>query len=365
MRAPTDRYSDDRKRVLEQLGILDSGAEDSFDELVRLASDICDAPISVVSLLDDDRQYFKAQVGLALSETPRDQSICAHAVHEPEYLEISDTTVDPRTSGNALVTGDPNLRFYAGAVLKTAESVPLGTLCVLDTRPRQLTDHQRTALRVLSNQVMRQIELRAALTRQTVLLGEIDHRVKNSLMSVSSMVRLQSSRTDNPEVKDALAIVAQRVGTVAAIHEQLHRASDGETVNLAALFAHAGGLFSDVTPDAVRVDTDFAPLVVNSADAHSVAVIANEFVANAIKHAFPPDRPSGTIAITGAPQDDDGYRIVCRDDGVGDESSLDALTRSSGLGSRLMEAAVGSLRGTSDWTTDGRGLTLTVDLPPR
>ena len=364
MLAPVDRHAADRSRVLKQLGILDSGAEDAFDELVRLASDICDAPISVVTLLDEDRQYFKAQVGLDRDGTPIDQSICAHAVHEPEFLEIADTTADPRTLDNPLVTGDPKLRFYAGAVLKTDEGVPLGTLCVLDTKPRRLTDHQRDALRVLSNQVMRQIELRAALARQDVLLGEIDHRVKNSLMSVSSMVRLQSSRTDNPEVKDALATVAQRVGTVAAIHEQLHKASNGETVNLAALFARAGGLFSDVAPDAVAVHTEFEPLVVNSADAHSVAIIANEFVANAIKHAFPPDRPDGTITITGAARDEN-YRIVCRDDGVGDQAALDAMDRSRGLGSRLMHAAIASLRGTGEWTTAGDGLTLTVDLPPR
>ena len=364
MRAPIDPHAAERSRALAQLGILDSGAEESFDELVRLASDICDAPISVVTLLDEDRQYFKAEVGLGVDVMPMEDSLCAHAVHEPNYLEIADTTADARTADNALVTGEPGLRFYAGAVLKTGEGVPLGTLCVLDTKPRRLTDHQRDALRVLSNQVMRQIELRAALARQEVLVGEIDHRVKNSLMSVSSMVRLQSSRTDNPEVRDALATVAQRVGTVAAIHEQLHQASNGETVDLAALFARAGGLFAEVAPAGVRVSARFEPLTVNSADAHSVAIVANEFVANAIKHAFPPERPSGAIRLTGEAVGE-GYRIVCQDDGVGDEAALAAMNDSRGLGSRLMQAAVASLRGTGAWTTDGQGLTLTVDLPPR
>ena len=364
MLAPVHPRTEERLAALSRFDILDREPEPAFDEVVALVARLCEVPIAVITLLDRDRQWFTAEIGLGVRSMPLTDGICTHAVLEDDFLEIGDTLDDPRTLDNPLCAGLEGLRFYAGAVLKTSDGVPLGTLCVLDRRPRALSDLQRETLRVMAGQVMRRLELRAALARQKVLMGEIDHRVKNSLQSVSAMVRLQSSRTQNAEVKAALATVAQRVGTVAAIHEQLHEASEGETVNLAALFARAGGLFAEVAPDTVRVTAEFEPLVVNSADAHSVAIIANEFVANAIKHGYPPHRPGGAIRLRGV-ADGDGYRLQFRDDGVGDAAALAAMDRSTGLGSRLIDAAVGSLRGTADWSTEGRGLTLRVDLPPR
>ena len=355
----------ERGVALHKLAVLDTGAEAQFDEIVALASRICETSAAAVSLLDHarDRQWFKAESGLGVNEIPMSHSVCAHAVEAGDFLEIPDTRLDPRTADNPVLDGDPPLRFYAGAVLRTSAGHPIGALCVLDSRPRTLTDLQRDALRVLANQVMRQLELRAALARQDVLLGEIDHRVKNSLQSVGSMVRLQASRSDDPAVKDALATVAQRVQTVAAIHEQLHQASDGETVELSALFARAGALFAQAAPAHVQVRTAFDRLDVNSSDAHSIAIVANEFVANAIKHAFPPGTTGGEVTITGARLGDGGYRVECRDDGIGDTEALAAMDRSRGLGSRLIQAAVGSLRASSEWNTDGRGLQLTVLLP--
>ena len=363
--APDHPQLPQRLAALDRLGILDSGPERDLDELVELAASLCDAPVAAVTLLDRDRQVFKAERGIGARSMPLDDAICAHAIQAGDDLEIADLTADPRTADNPLVTGEEGLRFYAGAVLRTPAGVPLGTLCVLDRRPRELDDAQRRALGVLARQVMRQIELRAALARQEVLLGEIDHRVKNSLQSVSAVVRLQAGRTRDPAVREALETVAQRVGTVAAIHEELHHASDGETVELSALFSRAGGLFSAAAPGHVMVRARFAERTVNSADAHSIAIVANEFVANAIKHAFPPGHADGLVTITGEAAADGGYRVVCADNGVGDEGALAALDDSRGLGGRLMDAAVGSLRARAEWSTEGRGLTLTVAIPPR
>ncbi len=331
--------------------------------MVELAAQLCEAPIAVITLLDRDRQWFTAEVGLGVRSLPLDDGICAHAMLEDEYLEIPDTLADPRTADNPLCVAVEGLRFYAGAVLKTPDGVPLGTLCVLDRRPRALSDLQRRTLRVLAAQVMRQLDLRLALARQEVLLGEIDHRVKNSLQSVSAVVRLQAGRASDPAVREALETVAQRVGTVAAIHEELHRASDGETVELSALFARAGGLFSAVAPHHVAVRARFAERTVDSADAHSIAIVANEFVANAIKHAFPPGHANGTVTITGEATADGGYRVTCADNGVGDAAALAALADSRGLGSRLIDAAIGSLRARGEWDATGGGLTLTVTIP--
>src|SRR5580698_437686 len=149
-----------RLAALRHYAILDTPREADFDEIVKVASAICGTPISVINLIDQGRQWFKAEVGLGVRETPLDSSICAHAILQPGLFIVPDTTLDPRFSDNALVTCDPHLRFYAGALLETPEGFPLGTICVLDTRPRQLDDTQKAFLRLMANQVMKLLELR-------------------------------------------------------------------------------------------------------------------------------------------------------------------------------------------------------------
>jgi len=149
-----------RLEALRAYGVLDTPREADFDDIVALAAQICGTPISVVSLVDADRQWFKAAVGLSISETPLNASICAHAILMEGLVEIPDTQLDARFVDNPLVQGDSGLRFYAGTVLETPDGFPLGTLCVLDTVPRHLTDDQKNALRVLGRQVMTQLELR-------------------------------------------------------------------------------------------------------------------------------------------------------------------------------------------------------------
>jgi PAS domain S-box-containing protein len=158
---------DERARLaaLESYSILDTPPERAFDEVVRLAAQICDAPFAVVNLVAEERQFFKAEIGLGVRETPLDVSICAHALLRPGLFVVQDTTRDARFACNPLVTGAPHLRFYAGALLETEEGLPLGTLCVLDREPRPegLTPQQGFALQVLARQVMSQLELRRAL----------------------------------------------------------------------------------------------------------------------------------------------------------------------------------------------------------
>jgi PAS domain S-box-containing protein len=149
-----------RLRALRSYDVLDTPRERDFDDIVALAAEICQTPISVVNLIDRDRQWFKAEVGLGVRETPLETSICAHAILQKGIVEIFDTTLDCRFQDNPLVTGEPRLRFYAGALLETEEGLPIGTLCVLDTVPRTLTPVQRKTLEVLGRQVMTQLELR-------------------------------------------------------------------------------------------------------------------------------------------------------------------------------------------------------------
>ncbi|RYF03987.1 MAG: GAF domain-containing protein, partial [Oxalobacteraceae bacterium] len=165
---------DARLAVLEWYGILDTPPEQAFDDVVKLVTQLLDAPIAAVNLIARDRQWFKSEVGLGVREMPLDDSICKFALLEASRMVVPDTLEDPRFSANPLVTGAPGLRFYAGQVLKTRDGVPLGTLCVLDTVPRPggLTVQQEFALATLGQQVMSQIELRKALVDQQALIAQ-------------------------------------------------------------------------------------------------------------------------------------------------------------------------------------------------
>jgi diguanylate cyclase (GGDEF)-like protein/PAS domain S-box-containing protein len=174
--APAPRLGgdDDDERVrleaLHRTGLLDTGPEADFDDVVRLTARLLDVPISLVSLVDAEKQWFKARVGLELAHTPRRWSFCAHALERPgEVLVVNDAAADPRFVDNPLVTGPPNVRFYAGAPLTTDDGAVIGTLCVLDRRPRSLTADQLDGLRRLARHVSSLVRLRtagAALARE-------------------------------------------------------------------------------------------------------------------------------------------------------------------------------------------------------
>jgi EAL domain-containing protein (putative c-di-GMP-specific phosphodiesterase class I)/GAF domain-containing protein len=175
--------ADENERLAElaALNVLDTPAEEAFDSLVRLAAFICGTPISLVSLIDADRQWFKARVGLNAAETPRDISFCGHAIANPDRLfVVTDASKDKRFRANPLVTGDPKIRFYAGMPLKTGEGSAVGTLCVIDRVPRELTVMQREALVTLSTAVVAQLNLRRRLSRH--------ERYYSMLARVSAMI---------------------------------------------------------------------------------------------------------------------------------------------------------------------------------
>ena len=160
MQAPTPKNEMRRLEVLWQYDVLDTVPEEVFDELADLAALICEAPIALISLVDEDRQWFKARVGTTLKETSRDISFCAHAILGAEVLIVPDATKDDRFKRNPLVTEKPKIRFYAGAPLITPDGHALGSLCVMDKVPRTLRPQQEQALQTLARHVMTQLELR-------------------------------------------------------------------------------------------------------------------------------------------------------------------------------------------------------------
>ena len=177
--SPHEESSAARRRVdaLASYRILDTPTEPEFDDVVRLVANIFNAPIAVINLIAEDRQWFKAETGIGVRELPLDVSICAHALLETDMLIVPDTRLDNRFVCNPLVTAEEGLRFYAGALLKTPEGTPIGTICVLDRTPRPhgVTDQERLTLEVMARQVMTQLELKRAVAHQTQQASELAH----------------------------------------------------------------------------------------------------------------------------------------------------------------------------------------------
>ena len=353
----TDLAAACRRATLDQYAILDTAREPEFDEIVELAAAICDMPVALVSFVDTDRQWFKAEVGFGERQTPLDHSICAYALAEEDFLEIEDTRSDPRSRDNPLVLGDPHVRFYGGAVLRSSEGVAFGTVCVLDTRPRTLTDLQRRPLRLLAKQVVRELELRLSLRRQDMLRREIDHRVKNQLQSVASFVRLKSNRTSDPATRQALEAVSHRVSAAALLHEELYSLDSGDEVALDRYLEKLGRLVGASAPEGIAVDVEIAPVRVDPVQAAAIAAIVNEFVTNAFKHAFPDGR-EGRVTIRGTVENG-VLELRLADDGVG----VDGALAGSGIGMRIMSAAAEQAAGRILFETEGPGVALTLSLP--
>lgn len=178
--APLPADEAERLAALAAVAVLDTLPEADYDELTRLAAHICGTPISLVSLLDADRQWFKSRVGLDATETPRDMAFCAHAILETGLFVVPDAAADGRFADNPLVVGGPLIRFYAGAPLTTDRGHSLGTLCVIDRVPRALTAAQLAALSTLARQVVAQFELRRRVAEaertQAVLREDVTQR---------------------------------------------------------------------------------------------------------------------------------------------------------------------------------------------
>ena len=348
-----------RMAVVRRYDILDSPPDGAFDRITALAARRLKVPIAIISIVDEDRIWFKSHYGLPVEQIGREPGLCASAILSNTPYLVEDARKDPRSLANPLVAGDFGLRFYAAVPLTTSDGYNLGTLCVIDKYPRSIEDAQIEDLKDLASIVMDQLELqlasRHAVEKANLMAKEIDHRVMNSLQFVSGLLTMQSRSPNIGEAAAHLELAANRVAAVAQVHRHFY-ADAAEEVSCIAFLRRLCDDLADILDRQVVVEG--GEELVPAASIQAIGLIANELVTNAAKHG------AGRIDVIFRASDDMNQLIVC-DEGAGLGEGLAPNAATAGLGMRVITALAQQLRGTLDAgpRADGPGACFTLKFP--
>ena len=327
----------ERLAAVARYEILDTPPDGAFDRITALAARRFKVPISIISVVDHDRIWFKSHHGLDVAEIGRDPGLCSSAILSDDAYVLTDARADPRSLANPLVAGEFGLRFYAAAPLKTHDGYKLGTLCVIDREPRTVTDEQIADLKDLASLVIDQLELRLAARRAVakanLLAREVDHRVMNSLQFVVALLNMQA-RAAPVEMTSQLQDMAARVAAVATVHRNFYSTDTGAVPvlpflrRLCADVSMIASVDIEVRGDDAVVETDYV---------QPIGLITNELITNAAKQG------AKNVTVRFA-SENDRYRLTVTDDGPGlpDDFSPDST---SGLGMKVLAALAKQLGG--------------------
>jgi signal transduction histidine kinase len=334
---PLPENEDERLASLASYNILDTLQEDDFNAITLLASEICQTPVALISLIDDKRQWFKSAVGTNMSETPKEQAFCAYTIMGTDIMVVPDARNDERFADNPLVTGNPNIVFYAGVPLLNEDGYPLGSLCVIDTEVKELTPKQVDALKALSKQVLAQLELRkkmqvleqanATLLESNVFIQKFAsmaaHDIKNPLSSIllTSQALQRRLQKDGDEKSQQLISMS-----IASSKQLLHMVDEMLVYSKAPATLLAGQQSVDLNalltkiirlinlPDSIKVQL---PLVEHTIQASAVALeqIFLNLLTNAVRYN---DKPDGKIRIL-VREEENFYNFKVIDNGSGIE----------------------------------------------
>lgn len=334
-----------RLRALDRYGVVDTLPEPAFDRIVDLARALFDTPVALVSFVDQTRQWFKARTGINITETSRAIAFCDHAIRQDDVMVVPDATKDDRFADNPLVTGDPGLRFYAGAPIRTPDGHKLGTVCILSNEPRELSAVDRARLSALAGIVAHELELRVQTQRladlaeeRRFLLDEMDHRLQNSLHLVGNVLQEQARQTHSLDVRQALLAAADRVVTVALISRELGRAGRDadETASdylLSLCEDIQAALIDGLRGRTLRIEIDPA-LTVPPEQRARLGFIVSELIGNSVKHG------EGAIYLH-IRRDGDNARISIHDQGGGFAPRHSGERPQWGTGLRLVQGLSG------------------------
>jgi two-component sensor histidine kinase len=357
-----------RMAAVKRYEILDTPADGSFDRVTALAARLFNVPISIISIVDHDRIWFKSHHGLdGVHQIDREPGLCASAILGDDPYLLPDAATDVRSLANPLVAGDFGLRFYAGVPLQTSDGFNLGTLCVIDKEPRPITKEQIEDLKDLAALVIDQLEFRLSalrslgdanrsLAQAALLAREIDHRVMNSLQFVASMLRLQGRKLAGSEAADEIDAAANRVAAVARVHRHFHL-EDTNTAFVPAV-PYLRRLCDDLAGVlGVTVDVEGDSGLLPTTLIQPVGLLVNELVINAAKHG------AGKVNVTY--RCDDACSISVCDEGGGLPPGFNPETESRGLGMKIVTVLARQLSGTvaAGGNPGGKGACFTVKFP--
>jgi two-component sensor histidine kinase len=349
----------ERMAAVRRYDILDSPPDGAFDRITALAARRFNVPISIISIVDEDRIWFKSHHGLPVEQIDREPGLCASAIMGDTPYLIEDARKDPRSLANPLVAGDFGLRFYAAVPLTTGDGHNLGTLCVIDKEPRAIDQTQIEDLGDLASIVMDQLELRIsslnAIEQANLLAKEIDHRVMNSLQFVSGLLTMQSRSPDVGESAEHLKLAANRVASVAQVHRHFYADAGGKVSCIDFLRRLCSDL-GTILEREITVDGDAGVVLASSIQA--IGLIANELVTNAAKYG------KGKIGVTFRTTDNTGKLTVC-DEGQGLPDGFDPYSATAGLGMRVITLLASQLNGTLfvGSRERGEGACFSVEFP--
>jgi signal transduction histidine kinase len=308
----------ERLQRLRDYEVLDSFEEEDFDNITKLAASICKTPISLVSLIDEDRQWFKSQFGLKVRETPRQDSFCSHAILEPEKLfVVKDAKKDKRFAKNPLVNGYPKIVFYTGVPLVDEEGYPLGTLCIIDNKPRSLTKEQQNQLKILSRQAMKLLELRYKNRRLSELADQLDekneelhqfavtlsHDIKSPITGIQMLAQLiheKAGHLFDDKNKEYLEVLENTIkGLQTIVSEVLSYYQLSENKKEEAEFFEPVSFVTEIAHLVLGEDSPIVKVKSNAKKVKAKAVSLKLILVNLIHNAYRyNDNPELNIAVT-------------------------------------------------------------------
>lgn len=301
----------ERLIALHSLGVLDSESDPAFDALTTLAARLCDTPTALVSLVDAERQWFKSRVGMDVPETPRDHAVCAHAILGVDTLVVPDTSKDSRFADNPICGPVGDVQFYAGVPLIPEDGLPLGTLCVIDHKPRPggLTERQHEDLKLLASQALKLLELERALAVQKMSLRESVHRTKNVIAIASAI----ASRTlgHARSVDEARQSLSDRLEALSKAQGFLLQAS-GNGAQVRGLVREQLTAFS--SDDDPRFELEGGDAAITGEAAEGIGFALHELATNAVKHGAL-SVPEGRVRIAWQHADDGSLGITWTETG--------------------------------------------------
>jgi two-component sensor histidine kinase len=348
----------EEKRIaaVRRYDILDTPPDGAFDRITALAARRFGVPIAIISIVDDDRIWFKSHHGLPVEQIDREPGLCASAILGNDPFLLADASVDPRSLANPLVAGEFGLRFYAGVPLTTSDGYNLGTLCVIDKEPRAIDENQIEDLKDLAAVVMDQIEMQLAARRadgQAKLMAkEIDHRVMNSLQFVSGLLSMQSRSPALDGGTAHLQLAANRIDAVAQVHRHFSSDLSGDTSCIDYLRRLCADLSAILGRPVVVVGDEGT---VPTSSIQPIGLLVNELVTNAAKHG------AGRIDVAYT-TDNVAHEIVVCDEGPGLPPDFDPNANRPSLGMRIITSLVQQLDGTltAGHRTEGEGACFSV-----